>query len=141
MKEKILCAGGVAIGALAFRQGVEYFISSAEWPQYAKDAGLFLFQNPVMWTIWGGMGALIGWLVPDSFMDRPRDLNFSEISSQERGSAKIVALLSLATVLTIGAGAAATEIGQPATDVILGLPKGGERIVSGLWSSLTNPGR
>lgn len=78
MKEKILWGVGVAVSALLLRQGIEWFISDAQWPQYAKDAGLFLFQNPVMWTICGGVGAFAGWHVPEAYAE------------QERGSTRVV---------------------------------------------------
>ena len=77
MKEKFLWSLGVAVGFLLIRQSAEWFISDAEWPKYVKDAGLFLFQNPVMWGIWGSVGALAGWYVPEAFAE------------QERGSEKI----------------------------------------------------
>lgn len=140
MKEKILWAGGVTVGALLLRQVFEWGISDAQWPQYVKDAGLFLFQNPVMWGIWGGVGAFIGWNVPVAFGERRENLSLDTISRQDRGSAKI-AILGLVSTLAIGVGVLATEIGQPTADALQSLPKGGERIVSGVIDALTNPGR
>lgn len=80
MKEKIIWTGVVTVGFLIGRAFAEYIITEAHWPQYAKDVGLFLFQNPVAWTLAGSVGALIGWHVPEAF------------GEQKRGSEKIVEL-------------------------------------------------
>lgn len=141
MKEKILCAGVGAVGFIILRGLAEYVITEAHWPQFAKDIGLFFTQNhPVLWVAWGGLGALIGWNVPVAFGERRENLSLDTISRQERGSAKI-AILGLMSTLAIGVGVLATEMGQPTTDVLQSLPKGGERIVSGVINALTNPGR
>lgn len=156
MKEKtealVYATGGVVIGgALGFwgADFMRWLLSDSTIPAASDWLRNISEKYKIVTTVVGGVvGLTIGtaiWQTIAGERVRPYlDENLRKaafLERQERGSAKIAAILSLATVLTIGAGAVATEIGQPAIDVIGNLPKGEERIVSGVIGALTNPSR